>query len=272
MENKEKKKRIRSPNYPFISLEKSLKYAEIIYQNQKRYAVPMESVAKDWGFSSAITSFMGQHVAALSSFGLIDIEGGKDNKKIKISDLTFNILIDKRPESKERENLTKEAALKPDIFQSIYNTYPNGLPAEHTLEYDLVSKYHFNESSTKKFIGILKETFDFAKVYQSGIIKVKTEPTEEPNMPNIEPSAIESLKGQSQLTTPPPSTLPPCFDREEREVAKYPIGKGLTARIIISGDSRTTVESIEKLIKLLELNKEDLQEIISNENDESSKN
>jgi hypothetical protein len=55
------------------------------------------------------------------------------------------------------------------------------------------------------------------------------------------------------------------FKKQEREIANYPVGRGLKARIFISGASPVTIKSIEKLIKLLELNKEDLPEISSDE-------
>jgi hypothetical protein len=52
----------------------------------------------------------------------------------------------------------------------------------------------------------------------------------------------------------------------EREIANYPVGKGLKARILFSGERPITEESIEKLIKLLELNKNDLPEANEKEN------
>ena len=52
---------------------------------------------------------------------------------------------------------------------------------------------------------------------------------------------------------------------KKREIANYPVGPGLKARIIFSGESLITTESIEKLIKLLDLNKKDLPEKILDE-------
>jgi effector-binding domain-containing protein len=45
---------------------------------------------------------------------------------------------------------------------------------------------------------------------------------------------------------------------DERMIAIYSIGRGLTARIIISGESPTTRKSIDKLMTRLQEDKEDL--------------
>ena len=46
------------------------------------------------------------------------------------------------------------------------------------------------------------------------------------------------------------------FGMNEREIANYPAGPGVTIRIMVSGGGAITQKSIEKLIKHLELDKE----------------
>jgi hypothetical protein len=267
MDKIEKKKRVRSPNYPFVPLGEAIEFAKILYRNQKQYWVAIEVAAKDWNFRSAKTSYMSQHVAALSSFGLIDVEGEGESKKIRLSDLAFNIIIDERPQSEDREGLIKHAALKPPIFRKIYDAYPSGLPAEHTLDYELKTKYKFNPDSVKEFIKIFNKTLDFARVYKSGIMEEKNKSTEVPDMPNTDKRSIS----QPQVNVADNiavkdfvqgKVLPPLIQGgAEREIANYPIGKGLKARILVSGTTFVTSETIEKLISLLQLNKEDLSEV-----------
>lgn len=273
MEEKEKKKRLRSPNYPFIALGEAIEFANILYRNQKQYWAAAEVAAKDWNFRSAKTSYMSQHVAALSSYGLIDIKGEGESKEIRISELAFNILIDERPQSEDREKLIKEAALKPAIFRKIYDAYPSGLPVEHTLDWELKTKYKFNPDSVKDFLKIFNKTLDYAKVYKSGIMGEQNNATEVPDMLNTD----KSLANQPQrgMGSPSPSPSPsPSFilDLREREIANYPIGRNLNARIIISGASPVTTDSIKKLMALLDLNKEDLHEIIPDEKTEPTEN
>jgi hypothetical protein len=264
MENIDKKQRVRSPNYPIVALDKAIELVSALFENQSRYLVPIEAAAKDWGISNK-GSYLAQHVATLSSYGLIDTEGEKDSRKIKISELAFQILIDKRPESEQRHAFIKEAALNPDIFRKIYEAYPSGFPAEHTLEYELVSKYKFNQRAVRSFIDIIKTTFTFANVYKSDIMNGKNTSIDKPEMITIDKMPIkDSLPGKMA----PPSIL----DANEREIANYPVGRGLKARILISGASPVTYDSIDKLIRLLQLNKEDLPETIPNEKIEPPEN
>jgi hypothetical protein len=250
----EKKKRVRSPNYPSLTIEKSLDLVNALFKEHNRYAVALEVAGKCWNIS-AKSSYIGQHIAALAAYGLIDSEGEKDTKKIKLSELAFKILIDNRPDSGDREALIKEAALRPNIFKRIYDDYPSGPPADAALDYELKTKYGFNPGSVTEFISIFKQTFDFAKVYKSGIMGEEKQPIKEPDMmPNTDkPPVKDNLSGKPA----------PSISSSEREIANYPVGRGMKARILFSGP--VTIESIDKLIKLLELNKEDLPDIIPDE-------
>jgi hypothetical protein len=241
----EKKKRIRSPNYPSLTLQKSLELVEALLKQHSRYFVALEVAGKCWDIS-AKSSYIAQHIAALMAYGLVDSEGEKDSKKIKVSDLAFKILSDKRPNSEDRETLIKEAALKPNMFKKIYENYPTVFPADDTLDYELKTKYGFNPDRVTDFINIFKQTFEFAKIYKSAIIGEEKTPIKE----------AEMLPTSDKI--PLKETMP--LGEKEREIANYPVGRGLKARILFSGETPITTESIEKLIKLLELNKEDLPE------------
>jgi len=251
----EKKKRVRSPNYPSLTLQKSLELVEALLKQHSRYFVVLEIAGKCWDIS-AKSSYISQHIAALTAYGLIDSEGEKDSKKIKVSDLAFKILMDKRPNSEDRETLIKEAALKPNVFKKIYESYPTVFPADDTLDYELKTQYGFNPARVTDFINIFKQTFEFAKVYKSGIIGEENLSIKEPEMI----STSDKIPLKEMITAKESGPL----GGKEREIANYPVGRGLKAKILFSGETPITIESIEKLIKLLELNKEDLPE--ANEN------
>ena len=46
----EKKKRVRSPNYPSLTLEKSLDLVKDLFREHTRYPVALEVAGKCWGF------------------------------------------------------------------------------------------------------------------------------------------------------------------------------------------------------------------------------
>lgn len=245
----DKKKRVRSPNYPFIPLGEAIEFARLLYKNQKQYSVALDIAAKDWDFRSAKTSYMSQHVAALSSYGLIDVEGGGSAKKIKISTLAFNILIDDRPQSETREKLIKEAALKPPIFKKIYDAYPSELPVEHTLDYELKTTYKFNPDSVMDVIKILRKTFDFAKVYKSGIIEKKDESTEDTDMDNADTIPLKPLEENGK------GKNPPTGQPNTSKFGDFPIGENQNAIVTIYGTDPITWHSIQNLIASLQLAK-----------------
>lgn len=119
------------------------------------------------------------------------------------------------------------------------------------------------------FIKIMKQTFDFANIYKSGIMGDKNKPIEEPEIMQSDKTGIK--QGVSAKVTFP-SFIAQGSASSEREIANYPVGRGLKARILISGASSVTGDAIEKLIKLLELNKEDLPEIIPDEKADPTEN
>ena len=251
--------RLRSPNYPSLPLERALELAEVLLKDHNRYSVSLKVAAESWGVSPE-SSYLAQHIAALSYYGLISTEGEKDSKKIKISELAYKILMDKRPDSQDRKDLILEAALNPGMIKKLFDTYPSGLPADHALEYELTTKHQFNPKSVTDFITLFKKNMDFAQIYKSGIIGEEKLPPKDLDMDTTNDKfSIKNPQPQKIL----PLSIPPF---NEREIANYPAGSGVTIRILASGQGAITQKSIEKLIKHLELDKEDFPEDEKKEN------
>jgi hypothetical protein len=255
-----KGKKTRSPNFPFYTLEKGLSLAEILLEKYARYPVPFEVAIKAAGYSAKSSAGL-QAIAALSAYGLIEVEGSKTEKKIAVSDLAFKILADKRPISPERDAAIKEAALKPIMFHKIFERYPDSPPADDALEYELVFTYKFNKGSVHDFITVFSKTMDYAKIYESGIIG------DEYRVPE---TAIQEQKGdkpmipgKSERTLPMGAELvygpfPPVAGGEY-EIAKFFLGGDISVRLVASAPiTKFTQKTIDKLIKHLELDKEEL--------------
>lgn len=243
--------RDRSPNYPFISLKKAIERIEMLYKLHYRTLVPDEVACNAMGYSIK-SSTARKLVPALSYYGLINIEGKKE-KKISLSDLGFTII--KSPDPSEKELLIKRAALNPKIFKKIYEDHSERLPADRLLEYELEKTYKFSPKAIPNFMDVFKETFTFAKIYESGIIEEEDEKKEEEpdNISNKddEPMQTETNKDQKPLI----NKALPKVEPNEVEIAKYPVGRDVSIRLIASGP--ITQKSIEKLAKLLEINKDD---------------
>lgn len=194
-----KKKRIRSPNFPIINLEKSLDLIKMVYSGYDRHPVPLEVLGKAINVSAG--SYLAQHVSAFTQYGLVGVEGEKKGKKITVSNLAFRIIVDERPISPERDDLLKKAALSPAMFRKIYDLYPNGLPADDSvIKYELRVDHGFNPNSINDFINVFKSTMEFANAYFSGKMDendINSIDTEEPEM-----EAIQRTPGEESISTP----------------------------------------------------------------------
>lgn len=251
------KKRTRSPNFPAIALKKSIDYTKKLLDKYSRHAAPAESAMNVLGYT-AKSSVGLQAIAALSYYGLINIQGVKKEKKVSITDLAFKILMDIRSESRERDVAIQKTALKPTMFRNIWEKYQDSIPDDDVLHHELVFQYNFNPDSVRTFIRVFRRTMDFAKVYELGIMDEETKIAEEPKVitqadkPVIE-QTISTKSISSEVSVGLDANL-------EKEIANYPVGKGVSIRLIATGP--VTQKAIEKLAKLLEINKDDFPEDI----------
>lgn len=253
-------KRQRSPNFPAEPLEKCIDVAKRLYDKYKRSTVAQVVAIQGLGFSPTSGGAL-QLFAALSAYGLLEANGSGKARTVKLSDRAFKIILDTRPYSPERDELIKEAALSPPIFKMIKEENPDHLPAEDALSHDLKLRHDFNPNAVPGFIRVLTNTFEFAKTYESDMTPDETsvyqrqEPVGErdnimANAPTTGPATVPT-RAFAQVRTD--AVL--VNTDFEREIAKYPVGRDVSIRLIASGP--VTQKSIEKLIKMLQINVED---------------
>src|SRR5437868_3074378 len=105
-------KRIRSPNYPAISLPAAIERISTLYKNQHRHAAPREVVAKSLGFG-ALSGPAATVISALFKYGLLERVG----TEAKISQRALQILFPDPPE--ERAAAIRAAANEPQLFAEL---------------------------------------------------------------------------------------------------------------------------------------------------------
>ncbi len=207
----------------------------------QRHEVPVAIAQKTLGYSTT-SSVASQVIATLSYYGLISSKGLREQRKIQVTDRAFTILMDKREESPERGIALREAALNPAIFKKLFDKYPRSIPADDILQHELIFSYNFNTSSVNDFVRIFRRTMKFAKVYESGIISEESDTTQE-NEPIMErDEQTTEYKGHIGLA----GGLLSAMDAEEHEIAKYPVGRDITIRLIASG--AITQKSIDHIL------------------------
>ncbi len=163
-----RRKRTRSPAYPYVNLEGALTRAKQFYDKEQRNAANVNVATKHWGFVED-SSNGAQTVAALISFGLMKDEGTGEKRTVRLTQDALRILLDTRPDSKERADLVKQCALAPKIHKQIWEKWGPNLPSDANLRHSLLFDWEtpFNENSVDFFIGEYKSTISFAKIGES---------------------------------------------------------------------------------------------------------
>jgi len=249
----EKKIKTRSPNYPAVTLERALKITQAFIEKYGKSSVAWEAAIKGLDYSPKSSAGM-QAMASLVYYGLLKIEGKGNERRITTTDFANKIILDTRSVSLERDNLIKNAAMNPSIIKRIMETYNGLLPNDDgALDYDLKFKFHFNPATSREFIEILRKNIEYAKLYGNDIMPDENAHNEEAGM--IGTDDKQGIKGETPQGMPKSPMGSPAG--KERQKALYSLGGDLTVRIIFSGNSTISEKAIEKLMKLLAINKED---------------
>jgi hypothetical protein len=169
-----KKKRTRSPAYPYVNLEGALNRVKQFYEKEQRNAANINIAVTHWGFEKDSSSGS-QTVAALISFGLMADEGSGDKRSVRLTQDALRIHLDTRSDSTEKADLLKKCALSPKIHRQIWDKWGASLPSDANLRHYLLFDWEvpFNENSVDFFIGEYKSTIAFAKLSESD--KVESE-------------------------------------------------------------------------------------------------
>lgn len=253
-------KKMRSPNYPSIPLEAAIELARKLWDKNKQNAVAFDFALGILGYSPK-SSAGAQALAALTAYGLFNVQGIKNERRVSISDLALKIILDWKPDSPSRLLLLREAALKPLQFTKIKEEYPHNPPAIDALIYDLPLKHKFNPNSAKDFASVFLKTMDYAKVYESDIIPDESKTPEDESMISQSETIGENGPAGSVKVIPQKSGTA----AGDREKAMYSLGGDLKVKIIFSGRSPITSKNIEKLMNLLNINKEDFIETLQDD-------
>jgi hypothetical protein len=155
-------------------------------------------------------------LAALKKFGLIEDEGSRDRRQVKLTPLALRIMLDEREQSPEREAAIKTAALSPAIHRELRDRYPGSLPGDETISTFLRVDRAFTDSAVKEFVPQFRATMAFAKLDVPDTLSRDDEDKDD----SSEGAAI-----QEHVTTPTPTTLDPPkqLKRERSQDAPLPV-------------------------------------------------
>jgi hypothetical protein len=146
-----------------MDLKSAVERARKFYAQEKRSAANVTVAASHWGYG-ATSSGGRQVIAALISYGLLQDEGSGEHRQVRLTDLALRIVLDDRPDSRERDEALRQAALTPKINAELLSKWPRLEVSDANLKHYLVLGRKFNENNVADFIRDLRTTVEFAKL------------------------------------------------------------------------------------------------------------
>lgn len=222
--------RVRSPNYPQFGLNDAIRRAAQVFEKERQHQMPKDVLAKHLGYGGLNGASLGA-ISALLKYGLVEQQG----ESYRVADRALAILHP-RSEAEKAEAL-RAAALSPALFAELAEQFKGGPPSDDNLRAYLVRK-GFAQSALSGAIQAFRETID--------LIPTATPEGEGKSMGN---AASADIRGGG-LPPPPPAThenaLRVAVNGEKLEVSA----------------SLLDQKGVERLIKVLQANKELLPDML----------
>ena len=200
-DSRQKRNRTRSPAYPYIPLPSALEKAAVLWQVEGRHAAAVNVAMQHWGYKEESSTGY-SCVAALKKFGLVDHEGMGDSRQVRLSGLALSILLDKNPDSPERRDALRAAALGPRIHAELWERYGTELPSDQSLKRFLVVERSFNETAVDELLDEYKVTMAFAG------LPVGTGAGSEQGPRGVAPAPVPAALPPTALSAPVPTSVP----------------------------------------------------------------
>lgn len=141
--------RMRSPNFPAMSLEDSIKAATAIFDKNRLALIMREDAAKDIGYSG-LTGRSMQVLGALNQYDLLENAAkGKCRVTQTLSDILHGV-----PDSVKHAALRK-AGHSPPLFKAIFDRFEGEIPGENAVRSFLIQSGFTNEGADKALKNFL---------------------------------------------------------------------------------------------------------------------
>ncbi len=186
----------RSPEHPAMDLATALVRSGVLRDKEGFAYAPVSVAAGHWGYSPGSGSGL-RAIAALRHYGLLEEEGAGNQRRVRLSLLAKNILLDNREGSTDKANAIRQAALNPKIYKALWSAWGPTLPSDENMKYDLQMGHAFNPGSIDGFIKDFRATVAFAKLAQGGDTSTSSsesdsEERDEPQPPGARPNKKEN--------------------------------------------------------------------------------
>ena len=173
----------RSPRYPFVNLDKAITRADELWAAIGPREISVADASKAWGYGRTSSGAI-QTEAALKQFGLIDVLGRGETRRLKLTQAGQRIVGDTKIDPAERRELIKTAALSPKVHRELWGRWGNSLPREEVRAY-LIQHRGFQDKGADAVITEYQKTMAFldtADRFGAGLLHV---PSKDWTMPPL---------------------------------------------------------------------------------------
>jgi hypothetical protein len=150
--------RMRSPNFPSLSLEEAVSFAKVIWDKNRKALIPREAAAKDLGYTG-LTGRSMTVLGALNQYGLVEVTA---KGQTRVTQLAEDIFIG-FPEEVKREAVSN-AGRAPTLFREIYDKYDGDIPGENAIRSYLYSR-GFTNDGVEKALKSFNATNRYVEIY-----------------------------------------------------------------------------------------------------------
>lgn len=173
--------RVRSPNYPQLSLPEALDRVRKIHAKEQHLAATRDVIASHLGYGG-MNGASAKAISAIAKYGLLE-DAGPD--KMRVSPLALSIIFPR--DGQEKAQAIRRAAFNPSLFSDIAAEWEGHQPSDANLRSFLIRR-NFSSDALDRVIASYKETMTLV-TQESGAYD-SPEPTApvEPEKPSMQPA------------------------------------------------------------------------------------
>ena len=197
--------KMRSANYPALSLGDAIKATAAIYKAEHRSKASRDVLSRALGYSG-LHGRAQRKLAALREFGLLD--GVGDELSVSEDGVT---LIHAPDRSVERAAVLRRAALRPALFQELYQHFEGKTPSQENLSLEL-RKRGFTEQAVRKIV----------RAYVGTVSLIPDHPDDNRGQAEVaRDSVYDSLKSNVDLDPDLEELFEQTINRQEHRSGRY---------------------------------------------------
>jgi hypothetical protein len=206
--------RIRSPNYPAISLAEAIKRVEQVHARERQHPATREVIIKGMGYNGVHGTSLSAISAAIK-YGLLEQHG--KGGEYRVSDRAVAILHPHTAE--EKAEAIHAAAISPALFAELLEHFKGGLPSDDNLRAYLVRR-GFSQRSLPEVIQSFRDTMELVSPLGTGYAVLGSEPGQQMRQPETHYLRAQPLTtGVPALGSPRSGTASVKIEDDRIEVA-----------------------------------------------------